>query len=275
MNLLFAIDDRFSEQLKTTLYSIRQHTQQKEINVYVLQEQTLIKTEELHFFCQQFDMQYHPVVIGSGSIFKEAPVSDRYPESIYYRLLAQNYLPKDLERILYLDADILCINDLTPLYQLPLGEALYAAASHAKLTEMTTVLNKVRLGNYESEGYFNSGVLLMNLQQLRSEVKESEIAAFIKKNQLNLFLPDQDILNGLYGERIIAVPDHIYNYDVRKNRTYETISLGEWRMDWVIEHTALLHFCGKEKPWQKGYRGRFGALYKYIDRDRRKAETAL
>lgn len=275
MNLLFAIDDRFSEQLKTTLYSIRQHTQQKEINVYVLQEQTLIKTEELHFFCQQFDMQYHPVVIGSGSIFKEAPVSDRYPESIYYRLLAQNYLPKDLERILYLDADILCINDLTPLYQLPLGEALYAASSHAKLTEMTTVLNKVRLGNYESEGYFNSGVLLMNLQKLRSEVKESEIAAFIKKNQLNLFLPDQDILNGLYGERIIAVPDHIYNYDVRKNRTYETISLGEWRMDWVIEHTALLHFCGKEKPWQKGYRGRFGALYKYIDRDRRKAETAL
>ena len=40
------------------------------------------------------------------SIFKQAPVSDRYPESIYYRLLAQNYLPKDLDKVLYLDADI-------------------------------------------------------------------------------------------------------------------------------------------------------------------------
>lgn len=275
MNLLFSIDDRFIEQLKTTLYSIKQHVNLEDMHVYVLQEQALLKTDELDFFCQKFDIQYHPVVIGSGSIFKEAPVSDRYPESIYYRLLAQNYLPNDLDRILYLDADILCINDLLPLYELPLGESLYAAASHAKLTEMTTVLNKVRLGNYESEGYFNSGVLLMNLRQLRNEVKEAEITAFIKKNQLNLFLPDQDILNGLYGDRIIAIPDHIYNYDVRKNRTYETISLGEWRLDWVIEHTALLHFCGKDKPWQKSYRGRFGALYKYIDRTRRKAENGL
>ena len=148
--------------------------------------------------------------------FKQAPVSDRYPESIYYRLLAQNYLPKDLDKVLYLDADILCINDLQPLYELPLEDHLYAAASHSKLTEVTTVINKVRLKNYESEGYFNSGVLLMNLTQLRQEVKEKEIAAFIQKNQLNLFLPDQDILNGLYGDRILGIPDQLYNYDVRK-----------------------------------------------------------
>ncbi|OTE83185.1 UDP-galactose--LPS alpha1,2-galactosyltransferase WaaW, partial [Escherichia coli] len=90
-------------------------------------------------------------------IFKTAPVSDRYPESIYYRLLAQNYLPQQVEKILYLDADILCINDLRPLYELTLGDFLYAAASHSKLTEVTTVINKVRLRNYESEGYYNSG----------------------------------------------------------------------------------------------------------------------
>ena len=61
------------------------------------------------------------------------PVSDRYPESIYYRLLAQNYLPKDLDKVLYLDADILCINDLQPLYELPLEDHLYAAANHSKI----------------------------------------------------------------------------------------------------------------------------------------------
>ena len=217
-------------------------------------------------------MTYHPVVIGSGSIFTTAPVSDRYPESIYYRLLAQNYLPQQVEKILYLDADILCINDLRPLYELTLGDFLYAAASHSKLTEVTTVINKVRLRNYESEGYYNSGVLLMNVHQLRQEVKETEIAAFIEKNHLNLFLPDQDILNGLYGDRVLAIPDQLYNYDVRKNRTYETISLGEWSLDWVIEHTVLLHFCGKEKPWKKGYRSRYGSLYKYVENERRKFE---
>ncbi|WP_291291705.1 glycosyltransferase family 8 protein [Enterococcus sp.] len=264
MNLLFAIDDTFVEQLKTTLYSIWLHSSAKRFDVFVLQEEELIQTAELRQFCQGLEMDYHPVIIGTGSIFKQAPVSDRYPESIYYRLLAQNYLPKDLDKVLYLDADILCINDLQPLYDLMLEDYLYAAASHSKLTEVTTVINKVRLKNYESEGYFNSGVLLMNLAQLRQEVKEKEIAAFIQKNQLNLFLPDQDILNGLYGDRILAIPDQLYNYDVRKNRTYETISLGQWDLDWVINYTVLLHFCGKDKPWKKGYKSRYGSLYKYI-----------
>ena len=163
------------------------HTSASRLDAFVLQEKELAQTEKLNQFCHGLGIVYHPVIIGTGSIFKQAPVSDRYPESIYYRLLAQNYLPKDLDKVLYLDADILCINDLQPLYELPLEDHLYAAANHSKLTEVTTVINKVRLKNYESEGYFNSGVLLMNLTQLRQEVKEKEIAAFIQKNQLNLF----------------------------------------------------------------------------------------
>ena len=127
--------------------------------------------------------------------------------------MAQNYLPKDLDKVLYLDADILCINDLQPLYELPLEDHLYAAANHSKLTEVTTVINKVRLKIMSLK---DISILLMNLTQLRQEVKEKEIAAFIQKNQLNFFLPDQDILNGLYGDRILGIPDQLYNYDVRK-----------------------------------------------------------
>ncbi|HCE12844.1 MAG TPA: glycosyltransferase family 8 protein, partial [Enterococcus sp.] len=45
MNLLFSIDDRFIEQLKTTLYSIKQHVNLEDMHVYVLQEQALLKTD--------------------------------------------------------------------------------------------------------------------------------------------------------------------------------------------------------------------------------------
>ena len=47
MNLLFAIDDRFSEQLKTTLYSIKRHTTAASFDVYVLQENELRQGAEL------------------------------------------------------------------------------------------------------------------------------------------------------------------------------------------------------------------------------------
>ena len=157
------------------------HTSASRLDAFVLQEKELAQTEKLNQFCHGLGIVYHPVIIGTGSIFKQAPVSDRYPESIYYRLLAQNYLPKDLDKVLYLDADILCINDLQPLYELPLEDHLYAAANHSKLTEVTTVINKVRLKNYESEGYFNSGVLLMNLTQLRQEVKKKRLRHLFRR----------------------------------------------------------------------------------------------
>lgn len=264
MNLLFSIDDNFVTQLQTTLLSIYANTKNTEYNIYVLQKEELKETATIIQFCNQLNMTYIPLIV-DDELFQEAPVSKRYPEAIYYRLLAFHYLPESMEKILYLDADILCINDLTPLYELALADYLYAAASHSKLTNVTDVINKVRLKTYESEGYFNSGVLLMNLQQIRAVVRAEAIYQFIEDNKLNLLLPDQDILNGLYGERIMAVPDQIYNYDVRKNATYELISKGEWDLDWIIQNAVFLHFCGKDKPWEANYRERYSSIYKHYE----------
>ena len=71
-----------------------------------------------------------------------------------YRLLAHQFLPDHLEKILYLDADILCINDAVELYQMEMGDYPYAAASHTHLTNVTNVINKIRLKTYEAEGYY-------------------------------------------------------------------------------------------------------------------------
>lgn len=264
MNLLFSIDDQFVTQLKTAIYSIVANTQNHDLAIYVLQKEQLARTDELAAFCEKLGLTYHPIIIADRS-FADAPVSERYPETIYYRLLAHEYLPSDLSKILYLDADILCINDLETLYNIEIGEYLYAAASHSQLTKASHMVNKVRLRTYESDGYFNSGILLMNLAKLRATVKRETIFEFIENNKLILFLPDQDILNALYESQILAIPDQLYNYDVRNNTTYLFISKGEWNQNWVMEHTVILHFCGKEKPWQSEYMWRFGSLYKHYE----------
>ncbi|GAA3015481.1 glycosyltransferase family 8 protein [Tetragenococcus solitarius] len=265
INLLFSIDDSFVDQMKTTLFSIYQNTDHKhQFTVYILQKRLLKQTDAIQEFCKWLEMKYVPLVIGEDSLFEQAPVSSRYPETIYYRLMVHKYLPESVNKILYLDADILCINDFSNLYKLDLKDDLYAAASHKKLTNVTKMINQVRLKNYEAEGYYNSGVLLINVKKTRENVQASDIFHFIKENQYNLLLPDQDILNGLYGNKILSIPDEVYNFDVRKNATYDAISMGEWDLDWVIHNSVFLHFCGKEKPWQEKYRGRYAALYKYF-----------
>ncbi|UUX34296.1 glycosyltransferase family 8 protein [Fundicoccus culcitae] len=265
INLLFSVDDNYVTQLETVLLSIRTHTPTPPIDVYVLQKQALNYNSKLEAFCQKLEMNYFPVVIGDTA-FSKAPVTDRWPESIYYRLLAHDYLPEDLSSIIYFDADILVINSILPLTELDMTDYLYAAASHKQLTELTNYVNRIRLNTYDAEGYYNSGILVMNLDNIRQHVKAEDIFTYISENRLKLFLPDQDVLNALYSDRILSIPDEVYNFDARRQLIYELISEGEWTMDWVIDHTIVLHFCGKDKPWHTPFRNQFSALYKHYQR---------
>ncbi len=261
MNLLFSIDNNYFRQLLTTLFSIRLNTTANDqIDVYVIFDENFKYEDKLQLAITHFGMHFHPVRINSES-FNDAPTTDRYPTTVYYRLLAYKYLPKDLDRILYLDADILCINNLSKLYNIDLKNYMYASAIHTNLTGVTTVINKIRLQNFDSAGYFNSGVLLMNLNEIRRRIKPDEIYDYMQKHIL--LLPDQDVLNALYGQYIKPIPDQLYNFDTRNLRIYETISFLEWNLDWVMKNTVILHYCGRDKPWlENTERGKFTALYK-------------
>ncbi|MGI6255219.1 MAG: glycosyltransferase family 8 protein, partial [Acutalibacter sp.] len=138
---------------------------------------------------------------------------------------------------------------------------LFAAAAHTGKTELANNLNQIRLGT--ENNYFNSGVLLMDLDQARRTVSPEEIFTFTGKHQRELLLPDQDILNAMFGSRTLELDDALWNYDARDYHTYLFRSGGEYDLDWVMSHTAILHFCGKSKPWQAGYHYRFGVLYKH------------
>ena len=105
----------------------------------------------------------------------------------------------------------------------------------------------------------------MDLDRGRQEIKASEIFNYTREYAKELLLPDQDILNAMYGRRTLEIDDSIWNYDARNYNTYLLRSGGICDMDWVMRNTAILHFCGKSKPWQKGYIHRFGILYKHYE----------
>lgn len=62
---------------------------------------------------------------------KSSLVSKQYPKEMYYRLLAAQILPAELDKVLYLDPDILVINSLRPLWELGLeGQAVCRSLSY-------------------------------------------------------------------------------------------------------------------------------------------------
>lgn len=195
------------------------------------------------------------------SLFAEAPVTKRYPQEMYYRLLAGEILPPEVETVLYLDPDILIINPVTPLWDLDCQGKTFAAAAHTGKTELANDINRIRLG---TEGkYFNSGVMRMDLKLARERVRPEEIFRFVREHPEKLLLPDQDVLNSLYGSDIYELDDAVWNYDARRYSNYLLRSGGVADTNWVMAHTAVLHFCGSAKPWKPRYPYRFGVLYQH------------
>jgi len=264
MNILVALDSNYIKPLKVMLKSLFFNNENEKFSIYLMH--STISYEELN------DLDNYIAGHGSkleivnvdDSYFADAPTLLHYTKEMYYRLLAYKFLPEDLDRILYLDPDILVINPIEKLYYMDIEGYLYAAAYHDKPS--IKGINKIRLNPYEIDAYYNSGVLLMNLGLQRQFIDEKVIYEFVEKNRSKLIMPDQDILNALYSKKIKSIDEKLYNYDVRYFNYYKILSNNVWDMDHVIRNTIILHFCGKKKPWKKNYSGKFHSLYKHYEK---------
>lgn len=260
MNLLLTLDENYLLPCKVMLYSFfASNPGEQDVTVYLLHSNIARdKLDELERYCTGFNAGLAPYMV-DAALFENAPVSKRYPKEMYYRLLSPLILPQKLSRVLYLDPDTLIINPLRPLWELELHGKVFAAASHTGLTEMANEINQVRLDT-EHE-YFNSGVMLIDLNSARSLVTPDDIFQCVSQHEKELILPDQDVFNILYGKMTMPVDDAVWNYDVRKYSKYLIRSAGKHDLSWVMNNTAVLHFCGKNKPWRGEYKNPYGMLY--------------
>lgn len=261
IDLLVTLDENYLDQLKVLVTSIYINNPGSIFNIYLIHsgiEESVLGALERDL--KNFSYRLYPIK-ASDDLFSSAKTTDRYPKEMYFRLLAGKLLPENLSKILYIDPDILVINSLKEIWETDIREFLFAAASHTGKTDMANNVNKIRLGT--DTDYYNSGFLLINLDMARKEIVPEEIFAYADENYKNLLLPDQDILNAMYGDKILPLKDSIYNYDARNYSTYLFKSKGEEDLAWVMENTVVLHFCGRDKPWKKNHRSRFTALYRH------------
>ena len=259
MVLLTTLDERYLPQLQVLLTSLSIHNPGEKITLFLLHSG--IPEDRLSAVrrqCECCGYDFSPIAV-ADDLFREAPVTRQYPKEMYYRLLAPQLLPDHIQRVLYLDPDILILNPIRPLWERDLEGNLFAAAAHTGKTELANSVNQLRLGT--DRDYYNSGVLLLDLEAGRREIRPEVLFFYVEQHGKELILPDQDLLNALYSQRILPLEDVLWNYDARNYSNYLLRSGGQWDLRWVMEHTAILHFCGKEKPWKSKYVHRFGILY--------------
>lgn len=257
MNLLVTIDRKYLPPLITMLRSYMQT--HKGIKTHVFVAHASLTDEDLQHLervVSGSDVQIHNVRV-TDRYFSHTPILERLPEESFYRLLAFQYLPEQVDRCLYLDPDIYIQKSLMPLYTLDLGGAYLAAAGH--LYGLTDALNKARLGCTGQERYINSGIMLMNLSAIRRDFTLEDVLACLEENAQRLILGDQDMVNILFGRKTVFLDERVYNLDERTFRHFSRKK--QLDLDGVEQETAIIHYNGKYKPWNAGYRGVLNSFY--------------
>lgn len=259
MNLLFSINHSFVPLWECCMRSILKNGGESSYAVYVLHSDLTAEDEArmLHALRPADKCTFVQV---PDSLFEGFPETDRYPVQIYYRLASPLLLPPELDRILYLDVDTVILNPLAQLYDLPFEGAAFMACSHTR--HALDKLNQVRLGLEQEVRYLNSGVLLLDLARLRGLVHLDEIRSYAENYRHKLILPDQDILTALLGDQSRVLDSRLYNLSDKEYLRWNTEHLKD-RMDqdWVRRNTVIVHYCGRPKPWGKGYIGPLGSFW--------------
>ncbi len=261
MNILVTINKQYIKQLNVLLNSIQISNNNENFNIYILnRDLTGKQIEEIKKGLDLEKFYINDIKINEEEINIILANKRMHPIENYFKIFAPKYLPNDVDRVLYLDADTLVINKLEELYNMDFEENYFIATTHIK--KVLHKFNEIRLGIDKNEPYINTGVLLINLKELRKRKIKKEEIDFIQKNEKKLILPDQDIISTMYGDKIKLVDDLKYNLGDR-NLNYYNLNNPKSKIGikWVRKNTVIIHYFGRNKPWNNGYIGKLGCFY--------------
>jgi lipopolysaccharide biosynthesis glycosyltransferase len=181
--------------------------------------------------------------------------SRTYPRSIWSTLFLGSVLPGDLQRTLYLDSDVIVRHDPSGLWNVDLdGNVVAAVIDGDDAWSDNSLHDRIayhhELGLAPGLAYFNSGVLLVDLDAWRRDDITLRCQQILRRFHDRVMWVDQEILNAALAGRWLKV-------DRRWNCMTWWLSADKRRppYDGDLEHAVIRHFAGEDhKPWVNGHR---------------------
>ena len=236
MNIAFCINDKYVEQLLVVLTSLAINNKKQNINIYIFSSDITIESQirinKLVSCFKNINVKF--INVDKTKTQHLNSTIGYISNETYYRYLIADLLP-DIDKIIYMDADIIVNGNISKLYNIDLKDNILAGARDLYIENMNYV-NKIGLG--DDDLYVNAGILLMNLDLMRREKIGNKLIKTTEKMAGKIKFNDQDVLNIVCNKRIIEI-DSIYNYtsnNLNKEPKKST-------------KAKIIHYTGENKPW--------------------------
>ena len=259
ISLAIAFTPNYFVQAATTLRSVLDACPDAQFRVVCMLTEDIpqrMKDELNRLGAGRLELEY---ILLKGRL-KDVYIDPRYSEAASLRLLLPELLP-ELDRILYLDCDIVVRQDIARLWEeTRLGDNYLAAVYEAAIEGQA---ERFRALGCDPARYFNSGFLMMNLAQMRQEKVSEKLLEACRVPWLEF--PDQDALNQVCQGRVLPLSP-LYN-------SIRTFFIPKYKPDFVrqygeglweqVQKEATIHYTGG-KPWDL-FTVQFAAWWRVYD----------
>lgn len=243
IHIVTATDNSYAEHLAVMLYSLLANkASSNPIAMYVIsselseQNKALLKRAVGKFnqninFLNVDPRQYEP--------FMKSVTVGKYQKYLtketYYRISIPDLLKKDIQKVIYLDCDMIVKADITRLWDKKLDVYyLGAVEDHwAKKTRNSDLLIPA------DSKYFNAGMLVINLKKWREAQIKNKIIDYIQKHAAKIKFYSQDPMNAVLHDKWLQL-------NVKWN--YQTEYLKYPELKGI--RPAIIHYTGGHKPWK-------------------------
>lgn len=237
--IFFAVDDGYCPFLAVAVQSLIDNASSE--NTYLIKvlntdisdenKKKIAKYERENVDIEFVDLNYY-----IKKVKDKLYTRDYYSKTTYFRLFLPNLYPQ-YDKVLYLDSDIVILDDIANLYNIEMGDNLVAAAPDdvIQFNEVFQTYAEKVVGVASYKNYFNAGVLLMNLDQMR-RFKFQEKFIYSLDRITFAVAQDQDYLNRLCKGRVKLI-DRIWNRMPIEDPKIKT------------ENVKLIHYNLAFKPW--------------------------
>lgn len=248
MDIFFAVNDAYAKQLCVCLVSILENNKNEHIHFHVLSrdfsEKSKKEIQSLRKKYKNWDISYH---VPDEKLFSHLKLNiDYITIETYFRYIIADLAP-NLDKCLYLDADLIVNGSLSGLWNTPL-EDCYCAGAKDLFIERSGYKKDIQFG--EGDLYANAGVLLFNLAKIRQDGMVEKLFENTEKLADKIVYQDQDIINITFKGRIKEA-DSIYNF------TAENVKREKNKR----KKAVIIHYTGKKKPWNDDCKNKLAPLW--------------
>ena len=287
--VVFAINNGFSAQAATAIQSIITNTRMPEIfkfyilssdisekNIRLFNRMSAENNIEINFV----DMKKYVKTNLDAYLAKSASYCYITNETYYRFYLADIF--KEYDKIIYLDADIIVLHDLSEMFNINIGEFYAGVVDDAQIKKYICCPKKYKSRMYpelnheeyfniklkkKTLEYFNAGILLLNLKALRENNITEKLWEFLEENS-PLDYQDQDVLNAVFENNVKFI-DVKWNTMIALPSLYKFKLIKKDKKIWqnAYKNPYIIHYNGKEKPWEFNpkYKYKYNYIFKWWD----------